>query len=81
MMRFELGLKKPDPKRAPIRAAPIAVSYLIGGLVPLAPYMFTTHIELALLWSVATTVIALVIFAAVKGHFVGLNRLVSAGQT
>lgn len=29
MMRFELGLEKPDPKRAPISAATIAVSYLI----------------------------------------------------
>jgi hypothetical protein len=37
MMRFELGLEKPDPKRAPISAATIAVAYLVGGLVPLLP--------------------------------------------
>ena len=36
-MRFELGLEKPDPKRAPVSAATIAVSYLVGGLIPLLP--------------------------------------------
>ena len=39
MMRFELGLEPPDPKRAPISAATIAGSYLVGGLIPLLPYM------------------------------------------
>ena len=37
MMRFELGLERPDPKRAPVSAATIATSYLVGGLIPLAP--------------------------------------------
>ena len=37
MMRFELGLERPDPKRAPISAATIAASYIVGGLIPLAP--------------------------------------------
>src|SRR5512133_597194 len=39
MMRFELGLDEPDPKRARNSAVTIAVSYILGGLVPLAPYM------------------------------------------
>src|ERR1017187_6541228 len=38
MMRFELGLEKPDPKRALISAATIAGAYIAGGLIPLAPY-------------------------------------------
>src|SRR6478736_8512260 len=38
MMRFELGLEEPDPKRASRSAFTIAASYVIGGLVPLAPY-------------------------------------------
>ena len=46
MMRFELGLERPDPARAPISAATIAVSYLVGGLIPLAPYIFTSRIDL-----------------------------------
>ena len=50
MMRFELGLDKPDPKRAPISAATIAVAYLVGGLVPLAPYIFAPSIESAFRW-------------------------------
>lgn len=81
MMRFELGLEKPDPRRAPISAATIAVSYLVGGLIPLLPYMLTTHLTDALRISVVTTGIALLIFGGVKGHFTGVNRLVSAVQT
>jgi len=81
MMRFELGLEQPDPKRAPISAATIAVSYLVGGLIPLLPYMLTSNLTEALKISVLTTGVALLIFGGVKGHFTGLNRLVSAGQT
>ena len=81
MMRFELGLEKPDPKRAPISAATIAVFYLIGGLIPLLPYMLLPNLTDALKVSVLTTGIALLIFGAVKGHFTRLNRLVSGLQT
>ena len=48
MMRFELGLEEPDPKRAPISAATIAISYLVGGLIPLLPYMLTSNLTEAL---------------------------------
>ena len=81
MMRFELGLETPDPKRAPISAVTIAVSYLVGGLIPLLPYMLLTELSEALKVSVLTTGVALLIFGAVKGHFTGLNRLVSGLQT
>lgn len=81
MMRFELGLERPDPKRAPISAATIAVSYLVGGLIPLLPYMLTADMTEALKISVLTTGVALLVFGGVKGHFTGLNRFVSAGQT
>ena len=81
MMRFELGLDTPDPKRAPISAVTIAVSYLVGGLIPLLPYMLLTELSEALKISVLTTGVALLIFGAVKGHFTGLNRLVSGLQT
>jgi VIT1/CCC1 family predicted Fe2+/Mn2+ transporter len=81
MMRFELGLDQPDPRRAPISAATIAVSYLVGGLIPLLPYMLTHDLTEALKISVLTTGVALLIFGGVKGHFTGLNRFVSAGQT
>src|SRR5512140_3584253 len=39
MMRFELGLEEPDPKRALQSAITIAVSYIVGGIIPLAPYI------------------------------------------
>jgi vacuolar iron transporter family protein len=81
MMRFELGLEKPDPKRATIGAATIAVAYLVGRLVPLVPYTFASGLDTAFRRSVVTTAVALLIFGAVKGHFAGLNRAVSAMQT
>ena len=81
MMRFELGLETPDPKRAPISAVTIAVSYLVGGLIPLLPYMLLENLTEALKVSILTTGVALLIFGAVKGHFTGLNRVVSGLQT
>jgi len=81
MMRFELGLEQPDPKRAPISAGTIAVSYLIGGLIPLAPYMAVSRISEAFTYSVGFTALALIIFGGIKGHFTGINKAKSAGQT
>jgi vacuolar iron transporter family protein len=80
MMRFELGLERPDPKRAPISAATIAVSHLMRDLIPLLPCMLTSNLT-ALKISVLTTGVALLNFGAMKGRFTGLNRFVSAGQT
>src|SRR5579871_2349293 len=59
MMRFELGLEEPDPKRAVRSAMTIAASYIAGGLIPLAPYMVTTQAITALAYSVAATLVAL----------------------
>lgn len=81
MMRFELGLERPDPRRAPISAATIAVSYLAGGLIPLIPYMLYDDISPALKLSVVATGLALLAFGAVKGHFTGVGKLKSAIQT
>jgi vacuolar iron transporter family protein len=81
MMRFELGLEKPDPKRAPISAATIAISYLVGGIIPLIPYILQNDIHVALKYSVIFTGIALFIFGAVKGRLTGINLFKSALQT
>jgi vacuolar iron transporter family protein len=81
MMRFELGLERPDPARAPISAATIAISYLVGGLIPLAPYIFTSRIDLAFRLSVLLTGVALIVFGAVKGRLTGLNVVKSSVQT
>jgi VIT1/CCC1 family predicted Fe2+/Mn2+ transporter len=81
MMRFELGLERPDPKRALTSALTIGGAYLVGGLVPLVPYMLTRDITVALKISVVTTGAALLLFGAVKGHFTGVNRFRAAFQT
>jgi VIT1/CCC1 family predicted Fe2+/Mn2+ transporter len=86
MMRFELGLEKPDPKRAFVSAFTIAASYMAGGLIPLAPYIVSVYIkdlsvQTALFISVAFTLVALLIFGFVKGRFTGTRPLRSALQT
>ncbi len=73
MMRFELGLEEPDPKRARNSAVTIAVSYVAGGLVPLAPYMLIGQLDRALLVSVAVTLVALFVFGWVKGKLTGIS--------
>jgi vacuolar iron transporter family protein len=86
MMRFELGLEKPDPKRALASALTIAASYMAGGLIPLAPYIVTAYLKqanlvTALLFSVVATLIALLVFGYVKGHYTGTRPARSALQT
>ena len=81
MMRFELGLEEPDPRRALRSALTIAASYIAGGLVPLAPYMLMDDAQSALLVSVVLTIVALAVFGYVKGHFTGADPLRSAFQT
>lgn len=81
MMRFELGLEKPDPSRARTSAAVIAGAYIAGGLVPLAPYMFVGSAASALLISIGFTLVALAIFGFVKGRYTGARPLRSALQT
>ena len=81
MMRFELGLERPDPKRAPRSALTIAGAYAAGGFIPLAPYMVLGTAGAALNASVAITLVALLIFGYVKGRFTGARPARSAAQT
>ena len=81
MMRFELGLEEPDPKRALTSALTIGGAYVAGGLVPLAPYMLLAATPPALAASVAVTLGALAVFGYVKGRFTGVTPLRSALQT
>jgi vacuolar iron transporter family protein len=81
MMRFELGLEKPEPGRALASALTIAGAYIAGGLVPLAPYFFAHTTSEALLYSVAMTLVALFVFGFVKGRFTGTRPVRSALQT
>ena len=81
MMKFELGLERPDPKRARRSAATIAASYIAGGLIPLFPYMVFERAPTALACSVVVTLIALFIFGYVKGSYTGLPPMRGAVQT
>lgn len=81
MMRFELGLEKPDPKRATQSAFTIGASYIAGGLIPLAPYMLFPTISAALRASVLATLLALVAFGGFKARFTGAKPFQSALQT
>jgi len=81
MMRFELGLEQPEPKRALVSALTIAAAYIAGGLIPLAPYFFVVQARSALLFSAIATLLALLAFGYVKGRFTGTAPQRSALQT
>jgi VIT1/CCC1 family predicted Fe2+/Mn2+ transporter len=81
MMRFELGLERPDPKRALKSALTIAGAYAAGGFIPLAPYMLLATSRASLNASVLITLVALLIFGYVKGRFTGARPARSAAQT
>jgi len=81
MLRFELGLEKPDPRRAVTSGAVIAAAYVGGGLIPLCPYMLLPSAQSALLWSVGVTGVALAVFGWIKGRFTGSGPTRSALQT
>lgn len=81
MMRFELGLERPDPKRAPTSALTIGASYFAGGLVPLAAYIIAPTVAAALPFSVGSTAVALLVFGAVKGRLTGAGATRQALQT
>jgi VIT1/CCC1 family predicted Fe2+/Mn2+ transporter len=81
MMRFELGLEKPDPKRAFVSALTIAGAYIAGGFIPLAPYIALHNPATALFYSIFLTLLALIVFGFVKGRFTGMKPIRSALQT
>jgi vacuolar iron transporter family protein len=78
---MELGLEKPDPKRALTSALTIGGAYILGGSIPLSPYIFLPGAQLALLVSVIVTLAALLVFGAFKGRFTGTAPLRSGVQT
>lgn len=81
MMRFELGLEEPDPKRALTSAGTIAAAYIAGGFIPLSPYVVLSNAYRGLIFSAVITLFALGIFGFVKGRFTGERALRSAIQT
>lgn len=66
MMKFELGLEKPKISRARKSAFNIAISYVVGGFIPLTAYFFTNHPHDGLIISSGITIIALMLFGYFK---------------
>lgn len=81
MMRFELGLEKPEPRRALTSALTIALSYVAGGFIPLSPYILFRDIPSAQIASVIATLTALFIFGYIKGRLTGIHPVRGALQT
>lgn len=73
MMKYELGLEKPDPKRATKSALNIGLSYVVGGIIPLLPYFFITNSTTALKISAIATLACLFIFGFFKSKITGIN--------
>ncbi|HTR28482.1 MAG TPA: VIT1/CCC1 transporter family protein [Puia sp.] len=78
MMKYELGLDKPDPERARKSAFNIGVSYVVGGLVPLSPYFFANDGLTGLKVSAAITLCCLFIFGYFKSKLTGVHPLAGA---
>ncbi len=81
MMKYELGLDKPDPKRATKSALNIGVSYIIGGIIPLSPYFFISDSSTALKYSVIATLFCLFVFGFFKSKMTGVNPWWGAVRT
>lgn len=71
MMRYELGLEKPDPKRARKSAFNIGVSYIVGGMIPLSPYFFVEDGITGLQISAGVTLLCLFVFGYFKSQLTG----------
>jgi len=81
MMRFELGLEAPQAGRARRSALTIAFSYVVGGVIPLSPYMLLSRVGSALATSIGVTLLALVVFGYVKSRLTGISPLRGGLQT
>jgi len=78
MMKYELGLDKPDEKRARKSAFNIGMSYVVGGLVPLLPYFFVHDTLQGLKLSAIVTLICLFIFGYFKSKMTGVAPISGA---
>lgn len=73
MMKYELGLEEPNPKRARKSAFNIGLSYIIGGLIPLTPYFFVSDALAGLKISAIITLVCLYVFGFFKSKMTGVN--------
>jgi VIT1/CCC1 family predicted Fe2+/Mn2+ transporter len=81
MMKFELGLEKPDINRARLSARNIGLAYIVGGIVPLTAYFFTDTPSQGLMYSAFITVICLMVFGYFKSKVTGQSPVKGAFNT
>jgi VIT1/CCC1 family predicted Fe2+/Mn2+ transporter len=81
MMKYELGLDRPDARRARNSALNIGLAYVAGGIVPLSAYFFTARPADGLLYSSFITVACLLVFGYFKAKFTGQNAAQGALKT
>jgi vacuolar iron transporter family protein len=78
MMKYELGLDKPDVTRARKSAFNIGLSYIVGGIIPLSPYFFVKDGITGLQYSAVITLACLFIFGFFKSKMTGVNPWMGA---
>lgn len=80
MMKFELGLEKPNINAARNSAAAIGLAYIVGGIVPLSAYfpVFGLSTNTALFYSCVITAMSLFIFGYFKTKIIGQPPLIGA---
>lgn len=66
LQKYAQQLEKPDSRQLPKTALSIAISFAIGGLIPLAPYFFNTTKTIQLTSSVVLSTVALAFFGYLK---------------
>ncbi|KIR36483.1 membrane fraction protein [Cryptococcus deuterogattii MMRL2647] len=71
LLKFGEGMEEVPVSRLYVSALTIGLSYFIGGLIPLIPYMATSTAEVGLLYSAIVTSIILFIFGGFKTYFTG----------
>lgn len=71
MMKYELGLEEPHPKRARNSALTIGTAYIVGGFLPLSAYFFTDNPQEGLLVSAGITIVCLFVFGYFKSKVTG----------
>ncbi len=78
MMRFELGLERPNPNQAYKSGLIIALAYIVGGMIPLLSYWATNTPNEGLIWSSISTGIVLLVFGYFKSRITGQNPILGA---
>lgn len=73
MMRFKHELEEPEKSQALKSGATIGLAYVVGGFIPLLPYIVSSSVQSGLLWSTTVTLLTLVVFGYLKGRYTGVN--------